>query len=106
LPARLNQISDRPEGSTEDSPEPNEELIGTVTSANGAVDIILERVARGKEGALWYFSRETLESVPNLHAEVNSIHVARFIPTVLLDIRIGRISLFDLLGVTVGLPLL
>jgi MscS family membrane protein len=106
LPARLNQLSDRPGGSTEDSPEPNEELVGTVTSARGTVDILLERVARGKEGPLWYFSRETLESVPSLHAEVNSISVARYLPAFLTETRIGKISLFDLIGVLAGLPLL
>jgi MscS family membrane protein len=57
LPARLNALSDVPEGS--DLLKPNQELVGTISSDNGNVDIIVERVDRGKSGSLWLFSSKT-----------------------------------------------
>jgi MscS family membrane protein len=50
LPARLNQISDRPEGSLPDPLKPDEDLIGVIKTADGDLDILVERVDRGKGG--------------------------------------------------------
>lgn len=64
LPARLHALSDKPEGSLADPMKPDQELVGTISSRNGNVDIIVERVHRGKAGELWLFSSETLYAIP------------------------------------------
>src|SRR6195256_1029117 len=61
LPARLNQLSDKPEGSLPDPLKPDEDLVGTISTANGDLEILVERVDRGKVGSVWVFSRNTLE---------------------------------------------
>jgi hypothetical protein len=43
LPAWLNQISDKAEGSISDPLKPDQDLIGTISSNNGNVDIVVER---------------------------------------------------------------
>src|SRR5262249_54821847 len=48
LPARLNEISDQPEGSLPDPLKPDEELVGTIETGQGDLGIRLERVDRGK----------------------------------------------------------
>src|SRR5262249_43383496 len=44
LPARIDQISDRPEGSLALASNPNANVIGTIAGPNGDVEITLERM--------------------------------------------------------------
>src|SRR2546429_3757706 len=63
LPARLNELSDNPEGSLPDPLRPDEDIVGTIGTDDGDLDILVERVDRGKSvGKVWLFSRETLKS--------------------------------------------
>ncbi len=103
LPARLNTLSDVPEGS--DLLKPNQELVGTISSDNGSVDIFVERVDRGKSGSLWLFSSETLDSIPNLYEEVHVTSVDSVLPGFLVNTRFAGIPMFEWLAVFVGIPL-
>jgi len=106
LPAKLNEISDRPEGSLSDPTEPGRELIGTITSDFGNVDIFVERMDREKIGSIWLFSRKTLDEIPELYAEVSSAPAGNAFTKFLLETRIAHIALIQWLAVFVGLPLL
>jgi MscS family membrane protein len=106
LPARLNQLSDRPEGSMVYPAKPNLDPVGTINSASGDVDIVVERVDRGKAGSLWLFSSKTLDSIPELYNEVNAVSVENVIPAFLADTRIARIPLYEWFALLVGMPLL
>ena len=105
LPARLNELSDKPEGSVSDRLKPDQERAGTVSSDNGNVDIILERVDRGKSGSLWLFSSKTLDAIPDLYDEINEVSVESVLPEFLVNTRIAGIVLFEWLAVFVGTPL-
>lgn len=105
LPARLNAISDLPEGSLSNPLKPNEELAGTISRNNGDVDIVLERVDRGKSGLLWMFSSKTLNSIPDLYQEIAEVPVETILPGFLVNTRIAGIALFEWLAVFVGMPL-
>src|SRR5262249_32558609 len=61
MPARLNELSDQPEGSARDPLKPDEDIVGTISTSHGDLDIILERIDRGKVGRVWLFSKKTLE---------------------------------------------
>lgn len=106
LPARLLQLSDNPEGSLSDLLSPDRDLVGTITSANGDVNIFLERVNQGKSGPVWLFSSETLKSIPDLYEEVNVVPVSEVLPRFLVTNRIAGVPLFEWVSVFVGLPLL
>ena len=104
LPARLNEISDKPEGAVQDPRRPDEELIGTVSSPNGDLGIIVERVNSGKAGQIWLFSKKTLAELPAFSRE-SSIHTAEtHLPDVLVTTRLFNVPLFEWLAVFVGLP--
>jgi MscS family membrane protein len=60
LPAKLDELSDKPEGSLTDPLQPNVDRVGSIASSNGNVDILLERVDLGKVGYRWLFSGKTL----------------------------------------------
>ena len=105
LPARLNALSDLPEGSRSNPLKPNEELAGTISSDDGNVDIIVERENRGKSGFLWMFSGKTLDSIPELYEEINAVSVDAVLPEFLVNTRFAGIALFEWLAVFVVLPL-
>jgi MscS family membrane protein len=105
LPARLNEISDTPEGTPTDLLNPRQDLVGTIQTADGRVDIIVERVERGKAGPIWLFSRETLNSIPAIYDEVSAVSVDTLLPEWMVNTRLGGIPLFQWLAVLVGMPL-
>jgi MscS family membrane protein len=105
LPARLHALSDKPEGSLSNPSKPNRELVGTISSDKGKVDITLERVDRGKTGPIWLFSRETLDAIPDLYEEVDVISVENVFPPYLVNSRFFGVALFEWFAVLVGIPL-
>jgi MscS family membrane protein len=106
LPARLNELSDEPDGSVPDPLRPDEDLVGTITTANGDLDIKLERIDRGKAGKVWLFARNTLNSIPGVFQEVSVPPVENFLPEVLVKNRLATIPLYEWLAVFFGIPLL
>jgi MscS family membrane protein len=106
LPAKLNELSDKPEGSLPDQVSPDEDIIGTISTANGDLDILLERVDRGKAGRVWLFSKKTLDAIPSVFQDLNTPAVENFLPEFLVKTRLATIPLFQWLAVFVGLPFL
>ena len=106
LPARLNELSDEPDGSVPDPLRPDEDLVGTIPTANGDLDIKLERIDRGKAGKVWLFSRNTLNSIPGVFQELSMPPVENFLPPLLVKIRLATIPLYEWLAVFIGIPLL
>jgi MscS family membrane protein len=105
LSSNLYQLSDRPEGSMADPLQPNLELVGTIPSSNGDVEILLERLDRKNAGSLWLFSNETLKSIPDLYNEVNAVPVASVLPRFLTETKIGNARLFEVVAFFIGMPL-
>jgi MscS family membrane protein len=105
LPARLNELSDKPEGSLPDPLRPDEDLVGTITTAKGNLDIQLERVDRGNVGRVWLFSRKTLKAIPDVSAELNTQPIEKVLPKFLTK-RIATVPLFQWLAIFLGLPCL
>ena len=106
LPPRLNEISDKPEGAVPDLLRPDEDLVGTIETADGQLGIMVERVDRGKDGKIWLFSRRTLASIPNVFEELNAPTLEEFLPKFMVENRLAGIPLFEWLAVFVGMPLL
>jgi MscS family membrane protein len=105
LPARLNELSDRPEGSLPFLTRPDEDLVGTVISGSEKIDILVERVPQDK-GSVWLFSKQTLDAVPLLFKEVSLVSIDRFVPPVLVQTRVAQMALYEWLGLLLGLPCL
>jgi len=106
LPARLDQISDKPEGSVPDPLRPDEDVIGTISTSNGDLDVFVERVDRGKSGKVWLFSQKTLQSIPDIFDELSTPAVETVLPAFLVKTRFLTIPLFEWLAVFVGMPFL
>jgi MscS family membrane protein len=104
LPARLNNVSNDPLGSLTDPVDSKRELIGSVVTPDGGVDIYLERIDRPHAASIWLFSRETLTGIPDLYDEINATTVEHYVPSFLLK-KIFGISLFALAYFVVFVPL-
>ena len=105
LPARLNEISDKPEGSIANPLRPDEEFLGTVSTGTGNLDIVVERVDRGKAGRLWLFSQKTLAAIPGAARESNVHTVESHLPEFLVTTRPLSVPLFEWIAVFGGIPL-
>lgn len=105
LPARLNEVSDKPEGSIPNPLNPDEDLVGTISTATGDLEILVERVDRGKVGRVWLFSRKTLHSIPEVYAELNARPIEKILPNFLLR-RVAHVPIFQWIAFFVGLPLI
>jgi MscS family membrane protein len=79
LPPRLQDLSDSPEGSLSDL-RADEDVVGTISSAQGNVEVMVERVSRDKSVSLWLFSRETLDRIPALYEEINVKSIDSVLP--------------------------
>jgi MscS family membrane protein len=106
LPPRLNEISDKPEGSQRDPLSPNEDLIGVIQTSGGNLDILVERVDRGKAGKVWLFSRKTLAAIPDAYRELSPDLLERFLPDFMTTTRVAEVPLFEWVAVFLGMPLL
>ena len=106
LPARLNTLSEKPEGSIPDPLRPDEDLVGTIPTANGDLDILVERVDRGKLGKIWLFSRNTLKTIPDVFPELTKSTVENVLPEFLVKNRVAEVPIFEWLALFVGMPLL
>ncbi len=99
LPARLAEVSSLPEGSRANPLFPDQEVVGTIGSATGPVDIVLERVARGQTGPIWLVSTRTLESIPAVYEEIAAARFDAVVPAFLTTTRVFGVSLFEALAV-------
>jgi MscS family membrane protein len=95
-----------PEGSQRDPLNPDEDLIGVIQTANGDLDILVERVERGKAGKVWLFSPKTLASIPKAFQELSKSPLERFLPDFLITTRVAEIPLFEWVAIFVGMPLI
>ncbi|HET9359389.1 MAG TPA: mechanosensitive ion channel family protein [Vicinamibacterales bacterium] len=103
LPVRVNELSDRREGSLANPLRPDQDVVGTVSTATGQLDLVVERVT--VEGqSVWLFARATLERIPDVHDEIDLVPIDRYLPG-FLAVRIVGIRLFEWLLLIVVLPI-
>src|SRR5262249_1027234 len=106
LPARLNELSDRPEGSLANPLQPDRDVIGTISTAEGPLELVVERVTRGRPAPVWLFSRKTLDAIPDVYDEINRVSIDRYVPAVLSKPRILGIRLIGWLALAIIIPIL
>ncbi len=104
LPPRLTELSDRPEGSLANPLKPDRDVVGSVATESGTLDLVLQRVNRGPTARVWLFSRETLASIPDVYDEIDLVVVDRFLPTFLTKPRLAGVRLFEYLAVVLLIP--
>ncbi len=102
LPATLTRLSDVPEGSHSNPLRPDQEVVGKVASAQGDVEILLNRLPGEGGTPIWVFSRTTLVSIPVVYQEITQRQSDRPLSRFLRE-RVGRLQFLESLSVLVGL---
>jgi MscS family membrane protein len=106
LSVNLDRLSRQPEGEAEGKLPNTRELLGVAVAGEDKLDILLDRIQRGKNPPIWLFSAETLLSVPQFAEELKPAWVERYTPKVLLQKRFLSIPLYRLVGGLILIPLL
>jgi len=105
LKVDLDRISRKPQGDLHDEPRPTRDIIGTVTTRSGKLEILLERMDRGGESPIWLFSAETLHGIPAAAEEMSAYDIERYLPRILVDTTIRSIPLYRWISTIIGLAL-
>lgn len=103
LPPHLSEVSDRPEGGLANPLKPDQDVVGIIRTAEGPLDIIVERVNRGS-GRIWLFSRQTLQAIPDVAYDADLVSIDSFIPRPMKR-RIAGVWAFDWVVLTLLVPL-
>jgi len=106
LPVRVNVLSDRPEGSLVNPLRPDQDIVGTINTSNGPLELVVEQVDVGGPVRVWLFSRATLQAIPRVYEEIDLVTLDGFLPPALTGPRIFGVRIFDWLILFIGIPLL
>ena len=86
--------------------KPDEDIVGTINTARGPLELIVERVDDGAGMRVWLFSRQTLQAIPDVYNEIDLVTVDGLLPRFLARPRIGGIRVLDWFVLIAGIPLL
>ena len=78
----IDSLSRSPNGNTEDQLFLSRELIGTVKTPAGDLEVMLHQVKRSDQVAIWLFSQKTLNQVPGAFASVHHTDYEHYFPDV------------------------
>ena len=106
LPPQLMRISDAPEGSRSNPLTPDRELVATISSGRGNVEVFVDRVQRGKTAPVWLFSSRTLAAIPRVYEEVERARGSALVPEFLTSTRVASVRLSDWLAILLGIPII
>ena len=94
----MDEISDRPEGQTDDGLPDDRDAVGSIATSNGEVPIRLKRVAGPNGRFVWRFSPATVERISVLNEEFGLGALAEVLPYETYRIRFLEIELWQWIG--------
>lgn len=101
----LDFVSRDSQGRLDDGLPPNEERISSSLGAEDAFPILLVRIEDEQGRKLWYFSRKTLESVPNIYDSLTFPELEKKIPAYLVEHRFLAVPFWQWLAILLFIPL-
>ncbi|RPI02542.1 MAG: mechanosensitive ion channel family protein [Zetaproteobacteria bacterium] len=78
--------------------------MGIVTANGKSLEVLLDRVQRGKSPPLWLFAAETLRKVPEIYAEIGPPWIEAYLPRPLLDTQFLTFSLWQWITILLVIP--
>ena len=98
-------LSDQPEGTLTDGFPLDRERIGRIPSEDSTIDVFLVRIESPSGTPVWLFSRDIVERVPELYAQVEVPAVARLMPAPLASHKFLSLSLGQWIGWLLAVPI-
>lgn len=105
MTSTVSALSTRPEGNLKDDLPTNRELVGAVKMKTGNYKILLDRVERENNHAIWLFSPETLKLVHQIYDELGTPWIEQYVPNYLTETRVAGFPVYRLLFSLFVLPL-
>jgi len=108
LTGDLDGLSREAEGNQTDNLRANRDLVGTVKTDEGSLDIVVERVQRRGEPPIWLFSSDTLAGVPKLSNGLSGTGLEKKLPGWMVKTKLFTVPIWRwlLLAVSVVVILL
>ena len=94
LTENLDGLSRESEGNQTDNLRTTRDLVGTVKTDAGSLDIVVERVQRRGEEPIWLFSSDTLAAVPGLRSQSPIARMEERFPRWMVETRFFDIPLW------------
>ena len=82
---KFGMLSTKAEGRLDDNLPSTKELVGSIKSESGSLDVLLERVQRGSEPPVWLFASETLAKVPEFYEDFSGHSFDKYFPRFMTD---------------------
>jgi MscS family membrane protein len=101
----LGMLSNKPEGYLDANLPPSKDRVGTLNIPSGSIDILLERVQRGKEPPIWLFSAETLKAVSEHYKELDVRTMDAYLPKFLVNTWFLWFPLWQWFVILIFIPL-
>src|SRR5277367_1683191 len=104
----IDLLSDEPNGSVEAGLPLGEVRAGVIEVGSTTVDVVLVRVNDPDSGKIWLISKDTVASVPQLYAQMESegpTAAERFVPAALRSRRLLDMSLAQWLEWLLSIPI-
>lgn len=99
----LRRLSTRPEGEP-DSGVIDQQTIGTFSSADSDVPVVLIRAGDAKSAKVWLFSADTLSKVPELYDSLQAHQLENKIPRSLVENLLLGMPLWQWLALLAAIP--
>jgi MscS family membrane protein len=100
----LESLSRDPQGRLDDGLPPNQELLTGIRDSSGTFSILLVRMDDDHGNKLWYISRKTLDSIPEIYDSLQFSEIERKLPPSLTKHRFLSMPLWQWLAILVAVP--
>jgi MscS family membrane protein len=105
LTSSLESLSNDPQGRLDDGLPPNQELLTGVRDSSGVFAIELLRLDDEHGNKLWYVSRKTLDTIPEVYDSLQFSDIEKKLPPSLAKHRILSMPLWQWIAILLALPL-
>src|SRR2546428_13880481 len=96
----LDRLSDQPEGDPEDGLPALRDSLGTIETATGPVEVLIERVSQPGGVPVWKIAASTVGAIPALYEEFGWGPLANVLPAPFFQLRFLQIRLWQWNGLT------
>jgi MscS family membrane protein len=97
----VDSLSDTPEGERDDGLPARRDLVGTIRTPTGGVDVLVERATLPEGGLGWKIAATTVAAIPGLYARFGPGPFAEWLPKPLVTIQLLQVRLWQWIGLVV-----
>jgi MscS family membrane protein len=94
----LERLSDQPDGDPNDGLPSGKDSLGTIETATGPVEVLLERMPQPSGPPVWKIASSTVSAIPALYEEFGWGPLARILPAPFFEVRLLQIRLWQWIG--------